>query len=269
MIAIRSKLWRGVGQAALVAGIVACAPGDTKKNDTGAPAAAAGAVSDPQGAKAGPAAPASSAGESGEAGAALVYDTLQPAARTQLRLQHLKGFLLIAQKELQAGHAPEAGALVGQGVLEVYTPGAADFGDFDVSKLKIASDALMDSKPDASAMLGQGLAALSGKQGPADAALVRQMLGICGGLVMGLVVDGAVDPIEYQHSFGAALSVKDAFSRAEASIRRQNPARAKEVGAEIDRLLLLWPATQAPATIPSPAQYAAQIARVELALSGL
>lgn len=276
MIEMKSRLWRGVGQAALVAGLIACGPvGQGKDQPTAATAGEAGEAGESGAAAPPPASPppppaaAAGGGESGEAGAAQVYDRLSPAARTQLRLQHLKGFLLVARKELDAGHGPEAGALIGQGVLEVYQPAAADFGDLDIAKIKAASDSLMDGKPGAGAALDAALAAISAKQGPADAALLRQMLGVCAGLSAGLVVDGTVDTVEYQHSYGAALSVKDAFSRAEESLKRQNPARTKEAAAEIDRLLTLWPAVQAPEKIAPPAQFRGQISRVELALYGL
>lgn len=271
MIEMKSRLWRGVGQAALAAGLIACGPIGQGKDQ---PASAATGEAGEAGVAGAPQTPppppvAAAGGEAGEAGAAQVYDTLSPAARTQLRLQHLKGFLLVAKKELDAGRGPEAGALIGQGVLEVYQPAAADFGDLDIAKIKAASDMLMDGKPAAAGALDAALAAIAAKQGPADAALVRQMLGVCAGLSAGLVVDGAVDTVEYQHSYGAALSVKDAFGRAEAALKRQSPVRAKEAAAEIDRLLTLWPAVQAPETIAAPAQFRGQITRVELALSGL
>jgi hypothetical protein len=95
------------------------------------------------------------------------------------------------------------------------------------------------------------------------------MLKITGGLYAGVNIDGGADPIEYQHSQGAALSAIDAFNRAEPALRAKNAARAAEAKAELAKLLTLWPAVQAP-EVPAPAaQVNAQISRVELALSGL
>ncbi len=258
MIELKAKLWRGVGLAALAAGsLAACSPA-AQKAEPEAVAPVANGVGE------------SAVGETGgEAGATAVYGNLDPAARTQLRLQHLKGFMLIAKKELDAGHAPEAGALVGQGALEVYTPAAADFGGLDIAPVNTASAALMDGKPNAGALLQTALTTVGAKQGAADAELVRRMLKITGGLYAGVNIEGGVDPIEYQHSQGAALSTLDAFSRAEASLRAKNPARTAEAKAELARLVALWPAVQAPEAPAPAAQVNAQISRVELALSGL
>jgi len=259
MIELKAKLWRGVGLAALAAGaasLTACSPAAQKAAPEAAAPVAAGAGE-------------SAIGESGgEAGANAVYGDLAPAARTQLRLQHLKGFMLIARKELDAGHAPEAGALIGQGALEVYTPAAADFGGLDIAPVNTASLALLDGKPNAGALLKTALTAVSARQGAADAELVRRMLAITGGLYAGVNVDG-VDPIEYQHSQGAALSTLDAFTRAEASLRATNPARAAEAKTELTKLVAMWPSVQAPDAPAPAAQVNAQISRVELALSGL
>ena len=263
MIELKAKLWRGVGMAALTAGAVsltACSPAAQKAPPAPVAPVAGGA---------GEAAIGESGGESGEAGVSAVYDGLGPAARTQLRLQHLKGFLLVANKELDAGHGAEAGALVGQGALEVFTPAAAEFGGLDIAPLSAASTALMDGNPTAGALLQTALGAVTQRQGAADAELVRGMLKITGGLYAGVLVDGGVDPIEYQHSLGAALSTRDAFTRAEAGLAAKNPARAREAKAEMSKLLALWPSVQAPDAPAPAAQVNAQISRVELALSGL
>ena len=265
MIELKAKLWRGVGLAALAVGVVglaACSPGG-EGGASGQHGEAGEAATPP------PPAPTSAGGESGEAGTNLVYDNLSPTERTQLRLQHLKGFLLIAGKERDAGHAPEAGALIGQGVLEVYTPAAADFAGLDVGAIEKASGLLMDGKPNGGAALQTALSVISAKQGAADAELVRRMLRVTGGLYSGVNGADGVDPIEYQHSQGAALSTLDAFARAEPALRAKNPARASEAKTELARLVALWPSVQAPDTPAPAAQVNAQISRVELALSGL
>jgi hypothetical protein len=270
MIQVRAKLWRGVGVAALAAGmaaVAACTPGGeggetAQHGEAGeAPAAAS--------AEAGEAAKGETGGESGEAGAAAGYARLDPGQASAVRLQHLKGFLLVAQKELDAGRAPEAGALVGQGVLEVHTPAPQAFAGLDIALLNTASAALMDGKPDGKAALQRALDAVSAKQGAGDAETVRRMLRIAQGLYSGVVKDGAVDPIEYQHALGAALAAQDAFARAEPALKAKNAARAAEAKAELARLVALWPSVQAPAAPAPAAQVAAQVSRVELALSGL
>ncbi len=270
MIEFKAKLWRGVGVAALVAGglgLVACSPGGeggeaAQHGEAGEAAKGAG------GGEAGESAAGEAGGEGGEAGAASAYAGLDAATATQVRLAHLKGFLLIAKRELDAGRAPEAGALVGQGVLEVYTPAPAAFAGFEAGPLNAAAADLMDAKPAGAAALDAGLAAIGAKQA-GDLETVRRMLSIAGGLYRIVVVDGAVDPIEYQHSLGAALAAQDAFARAEPALKAKNAARAAEAKAELERLLALWPTVQAPEAPTPNAQVAAQISRVELALSGL
>lgn len=271
MIELKAKLWRGVGLAALTASaLVACSPGG--EGGEGGEAASHGeageAATGESGGEAGEAAKGETGGEHGEAGAAGAYAGLDATAATQLRLAHLKGFLLVAKKELDAGHGPEAGALLGQGMLEVYTPAAAAFPGLDPAPLNAASADLLDGKPAGKAGLDAGLAAITAKQ-TADAEVVRRMLSIARGLYSGVVVAGAVDPIEYQHSLGAALSAQDAFARAEPALKAKNAARTAEAKAEIARLVALWPTVQAPETPAAPAQVAAQVSRVELALSGL
>lgn len=273
MIELKAKLWRGVGLAALAVGaasVAACGgEGGGEGGERAVHGEAGEAAKGVAGGEAGEGAIGETGGEHGEAGAAAGYAGLEPAAKTQLRLQQLKGFLLVAQKELEAGHAPEAGALIGQGVLEVHSPAAADFNGLDVAPINAASNALMDNKSGGAAALRTALAAISAKQTAADAETVRRMLRITNGLYSGVVTAGGVDPIEYQHSLGAALSARDAFTRAEPALKAKNAARTAEAKAELDRLVALWPASQAPDAPAPVAQVAAQISRIELALSGL
>ncbi len=276
MIELRAKLWRGVGLAAVLAGgvgLAACKPGGEAGEGGAAQHGEAGEAAKGEtggeGGEAAPAAPAAAGGEAGEAGASTAYAGLDPAATTALRLQHLKGFLLVAKKEAEAGRAAEAGALVGQGVLEVHAPAPDAFAGLDMAPLNAASNALMDAKPEGAGALQAAIDAVSAKQGPADAELVRRMLKIASGLYSGVVANGVVDPIEYQHSLGAALAAQDAFTRAEAALTAKNPRRATEVKTELQRLVALWPSAAAPVAPTPPAQVAAQASRVELALYGL
>lgn len=279
MIELRAKLWRGVGLAAVLAGgvgLAACQPGG-EGGESGAHVESGEAAKGESGGEGGeggegaaPAtAPAAAGGEAGEAGASTAYAGLDAAAASALRLQHLKGFLLVARKELDAGRAAEAGALVGQGIVEVNAPTPEAIGGLDAAPLMAASNALMDGKPDGARALQTALDAVSAKQGPADAELVRRMLKIASGLYSGVVANGVVDTIEYQHSLGAALAAQDAFTRAEAALTAKNPRRAAEVKTELQRLVALWPSATAPTAPTPPAQVAAQASRVELALYGL
>lgn len=266
MIELKPKLWRTLGAAALLAGgvsLASCGPAETKKEEPVAPPAAAG--------EAGEAAIGESGGEGegGEAGATTAYAGVSGEAVTALRLAHLKGFLLVAKKEAEAGRRVEAGALIGQGLAEVQTPAGDAFGDFDTKAVSDASMALMDDKPEGARALDAAITALSAKQTAGDAETVRRMLSLASGLYSHVVTSSGVDPVEYQHSLGAALGAQDAFHRAEAALKAKNAGRAAEAKAELDRLVAMWPGPVAPEKPAPAAQVAAQASRVELALYGL
>jgi hypothetical protein len=74
------------------------------------------------------------AGEAGETGARGAYDTVPADSRRALRIAHLKGFVLAAQAAAPVQGEAAASALVGQGLLEVYTPAAAEFTAAGVSE---------------------------------------------------------------------------------------------------------------------------------------
>ena len=74
-----------------------------------------------------------------------------------------------------------------------------------------------------------------------------------------MLVDGGVDPVEYQHAYGAALAARDVARKA--GLTAAVP--------ELDRLVGLWPTVEAPedaAKLTPAGQVLAQASRVELAL---
>jgi hypothetical protein len=87
-------------------------------------------------------------------------------------------------------------------------------------------------------------------------------LEISSGLYKGVVVDGGVDPIEYQHSLGAALSAQTAL--VDAAKSDPSLAAAKP---EMDRFVALWPTPSAPEKPAAHGALLAQASRIELALS--
>jgi hypothetical protein len=74
------------------------------------------------------------------------------------------------------------------------------------------------------------------------------------------VREEGVDPIEYQHSLGAALAAQQVLAKASGS----KVAAAKP---ELDKLVAMWPAAVAPEKPTPVGQLSAQASRVELALS--
>jgi hypothetical protein len=268
MIGLKVKLWRHVGVAALL-GVAACSGEGGEAGGKAGGEAGEAAVSG----EAGEAAIGETGGEAGEAGVAAAYAGLEGTARTTLRLYQLKGFLLIAQRAAAAGDKAGAGALVGQGVLEVYDAARADFGGFDISPLRTAETAAADGKPDAE-VAGAFDAALAALEAaiPADADhadIAARMADVAAGIYSGVIRDGFVDPIEYQHSQGTALAAREALAAGRTTLRRANAAAYDQAQREIERFVTLWPTVAAPETPTPPGQVLAQSSRIRLELAPL
>ncbi len=252
MIRLRPKHWTSVSAAVLISvtGLSACTP---KKE--------AGASSDqaaPSAAPAGPVA-AGGAGEAGETGAHSAYSGIPADSVSALHIAHLRGFFLIAQAQKDG---PEAAAiLTSQGMIEAYDPSSAVFSAVGIDQAVLRKAATSGSAADlkaAIAALDSGLA----KAGGDPKAVIRGLVEISSGLYKGVVVDGGVDPIEYQHSLGAALSAKAALAAAV----KANPQLAG-ASAPMDAFIALWPALSAPEKPASHGQVLAQASRIELAIS--
>ena len=100
------------------------------------------------------------------------------------------------------------------------------------------------------------------KAGGDRKAVIRGLLEISSGLYKGVVVDGGVDPIEYQHALGAALSARAALldaAKSDPSLAAAKP--------EMDRFVALWPTPSAPEKPAAHGALLAQASRIELALS--
>jgi len=253
MTSFRPKLWTGVSAAILLAATAGCS-GEAGEKGGHNIAATGPAPAVGEGGEGGPERAASAAGEKG---AQEAYLAAPADSRVALRLAHLKGFLLIAQKQPEGKDA--AAALVGQGMTEVYDtqPGAFTSAGVDEAVLKKAAQS--GDPADIKAAL-DAIGAAQAKAGGDDAAVLKGMVDIATGVYQGVVQGGTVDPLEYQHSYGAILSAQDF------AVRSKDP-RVKAAKADLDKLVGLWPAATAPEK-PTPAgQVAAQASRVELALS--
>jgi hypothetical protein len=253
MIAWKYKLWRNAGAAALVIGATACGQTTPADQQPSEPPAAAGAS--------GEAAIGESGGEHGEAGVATAYAGIDGPARTALRLQHLKGFVLIAH-QIASTQPAEAAVLVGQGVLEVYDPAADQFGALDAAPVRAAGEN--------AAQIGAALAAIDSARSGLEynaADVAARMTDLSAGLYSHVIQADFVDPIEYQHALGAALSARDALVSHEQSLKRTNARAYAEGLAELDRLIALWPGPTAPETPTANQQVQVQASRVRLALS--
>ena len=81
---------------------------------------------------------------------------------------------------------------------------------------------------------------------------------ISAGLYREVAVDGAVDPVEYQHALGAALAAQ--------AVAEGQP-NLTEAKAQIDRLVAMWPSVTAPESaegLSTAAQVQAQASRIRL-----
>ncbi|MBC7767804.1 MAG: hypothetical protein H7124_03385, partial [Phycisphaerales bacterium] len=234
---------------------------------------AAGGEAGEEGVTAPPAseAPASATGgEAGEAGAATAYAGLSGDQLTALRLQHLKGFVMAAAAVTAENQPNEAGILVQQGLLEVYDVAPDQFGTLNVAIIRAAGEGdtlnraqRMQRIRTAEDELNRAAAELE-----ADPAItVARMVDVATGLYSEVVQPDFVDPIEYQHSMGAALAARDALIRAESQLRRANIPAYSEARGALNSFVALWPDAAAPERPTPYRDVLAQGSRVRLALS--
>lgn len=277
MIEWKLKLWRTAGVAA-VFGLAACggeAGGEAGGGEAGHGGGEAGVAGEGGGVapagEAGEAARGESGGEHGEAGVATAYAGLSGDARTALRLAHLRGFVLVGQRVLQdSGDAGAASVLVQQGLLEVYDPATDQFGALDPAALRQAGGGGALPAADLQRAFTASTQALdsAGASLSADGAqIVARMVDIATGLYQHVNSGGEVDPIEYQHSLGAALAAQHVLTSQRDTLRARNARAYDEAAAELQRFVALWPASSAPERPATYQQVLAQSSRVRLALS--
>jgi hypothetical protein len=280
MIELKPRMWTmmGLGAMALV-GVSACQPGGEAGASAGE-GGEAGPVATAE--KSGAAVTAASAvpavsGESGEAGAQNAYSDIPESSRLGLRIAHVTGFVLIAQKSYDAGQVDEASVLISQGLLEVYAPNAGEL-DGGAKGLKAAFEKIVTSidakKPKAetdaafaSAIKLAREAELASGAAPKD--IISAMLSIGAGLYSGAVVPSGNDPIEYQHAQGAMLGAKAAFEVSKSKLTVQNSARTATLGKDVDAVVALFPTVTIPDTPASVAEVTGAASRAQLALSGI
>jgi hypothetical protein len=214
---------------------------------------------------------AAAGGEAGEAGAASAYAGLSGDQLTALRLLHLKGFVMAASRVADGNQTAEAGVLVQQGLLEVYDLAPDQFGSLNADIVRSASEGggvtraeLLQRLRAAEGEIDRALGAL----GEVDYAIATaRMVDIATGLYQNVVQADFVDPIEYQHSMGAAFAARDALSKGRDQLRQRNAAAYNAAESEASRFTALWRETNAPERPPSYRDVLTQGSRVRLALS--
>ncbi len=280
MIAWKMTLWRTAGVAGALA-LAACGgeageggpSGERGEASVGGESGEVGESGERGEGGAPVAAPAS--GEAGEAGALSAYAGVSGDQLIALRLQHLRGFVmaaegLVADRGDNVSRAGEAAVLVQQGLLEVYDAAPDQFGALDVSVVRAAADGGELTRAQMMQRLRASQDALDAAFENLDvdhAALAARMVDIATGLYQGVVQEDFVDPVEYQHSRGAALAARRALRTGEDQLRRGNLRAFSEAQLELDRFAALWPSVEVPETPSSYRDVLAQGSRVRLALS--
>jgi hypothetical protein len=269
-LAVTLRVWTSLAALSLAGAGALTACGPAPEAAGGGQSAAAGVSSTPAPAVAAP------GGESGEAGAAGAYEGLDAAASTALRAAHLEGFVLVAIERAKAGAEGQrdAASLIRQGSAEVLNPVAAAF-DADgtvADALEAAALALEGpaaNGPAGAAALAQARALLDQRIAGAGerAEIVRRQLAIATGLY-GMVVtpEFGVDPIEYQHALGAALSARDLIREGAATAAATERAAWARALSEADALIALFPDAVAPQTPAPPGAVMSRASRITLEL---
>lgn len=253
MTSYRPKLWTGVSAAVLIStgALVACSPSPSTPPAQVQPSSSPAVVPS--------SAAVAGAGETGETGAVSAYSSIPTESANALHIAHLRGFILIAQAQKDG---PEAAAiLVAQGLLEAYDKSPEPFKAAGIDEGLLRKAAETGASADLKAALSALDAGLA-KAGGDRKAVISGLLEIASGLYKGVVIDGAVDPMEYQHSLGAALSARVAL--VEAAKSDPTLAAAKP---EMDRFIALWPSPSAPEKPATHGAVLAQASRIELAIS--
>lgn len=276
MTQFRPRLWTGVSAAVLASSLVlaGCGSGEGGEAGEGASATASGAAAAGEAGEGGAAQSAAQAageggeggseGGGGEAGTSAAYTAVPQASRDALRLAQLRGFFLAARAAEGPNAQDEAAALLGQGLLEVYDPSQVEYTRLGLQEPVLRRAAQTGARADVDAAIAQ-IDAARQRAGGAPAAVTRGMISIASGLYRQVIEDGVIDPTEYQHSHGAALSALQEI-RAGA---QANPQLASARG-DVERFAALWPTATPPedaARVTPVQQVQAQASRIELALS--
>jgi hypothetical protein len=281
MITWKFKRWRTFGVAATTLGLAACgegggeAGGEGGHGEGGEAAQGEGGGAAPATPGGGEAAMGEAGGEHGEAGVVSAYAGLSGDQLTALRIQHLRGFVMAAARIVEdrgafSGEPADAAVLVQQGLLEVYEPAADQFGSLDVTALREAAAGtnftraqMMQRLRDAQEEMSR---AIGGLQFDAAQLIVR-MVDISTGLYQHVLVDGVADPVEYQHSMGAALAAQQAIHLHQNELRRENLIAYSRATGELNRFVALWPSREPPENPATYQEVLVQGSRVRLALS--
>ncbi len=199
-------------------------------------------------------------GEGGsEGGAQGAFESIPAASKVALRLGQLKGFVLIALRQTDGPDA--GGVLLSQGIQESFDRSPNVYTAAGVDEAILRKAAKTGAPADLKAALAN-IEAAEAKAGGDRLAVVKGLAEIASGLYGEAVKPGSVDPIDYQHSLGAAMAAQTVLER-----EVGKDPRAATAMPEMKKFVALWPKLSAPETPTPAAQVAAQASRLELELS--
>lgn len=247
-MAFRPKLWLTLGAA--VALTAAC----SEQGDSTTPASGEGGSAVAGEGEGGE----GEGGGAGEAGAQAAYAGVPAESLAALRIAHLRGFYLVAQQARTAEGDLAASALAGQGLAEVYDAQIADFAGSGLDEAVLRRAAETGSEADLAAAVA-ALDAAQERAGGNAGAVVGALANLAAGIYNEVNIDGAVDPVEYQHALGSALSAQATASAANLSAQTRT---------DVDALVGMWHGVTAPedASALTPAgEVQAQASRIQLA----
>jgi hypothetical protein len=163
----------------------------------------------------------------------------------------------------------EAGVLVAQGVLEVYDAAPDQFGGLNIEIIRAATDSSLNRAQMTSRIRAAEAEIERVSQGldVDHAALVGRMVDIATGLYQHVNQTDFVDPVEYQHSMGAALAARDALIEGQDELRREDLGAFSQSQAQLNRFVGLWDEATAPEEPATYQQVLSQGSRVRLELS--
>lgn len=250
-MAFRPKLWLTLGAALTLT--AACseqgeAGGEAGSGEAGSAVAGEGEGGEGEG--------GGGEGGAGEAGAQAAYSGVPAESLAALRIAHLKGFFLVAQQARGAEGELAASALAGQGLAEAYDAQITEFAGAGLDEAVLRRAAETGSEADLAAAIS-ALDAAQQRAGGDAGAVVGGLAAIAAGIYNEVNIDGAVDPIEYQHALGSALAAQQAAAGLSAQTR-----------SDVDALVAMWNGVTAPedASALTPAgQVQAQASRIQLA----
>ena len=253
----RPKLWTSLTCAVIIGSgtLAAC----SKPEDKSAKAVASEAEANKAPA---PVTAAAGEGAGGEAGSNDAYAQIPAASTDGLRVAHLRGFFMIAEVASRTQTKEAAAMLAGQGMAEIYDYQADAYTRLGLKEDVLRKAAETGTTADLQAAL-KALDAAATKAGGKSSDIVKGMLTMSTGLYGDVIRDGKIDPTEYQHSLGAALSTREAAKR---------DPKLKSVMADLDAYVKLWPTEVPPTDVKAllpKAKVQAQSSRIELALSSL